>query len=59
MIVKKRRLISVMLAGLMTAGVAAMAGCSDDPYQYGENNKNKDVYIAIELKGEKSAQRGL
>ena len=36
---KKKRLISLMLAGMMTAGVATMAGCKKGERNFNENEK--------------------
>jgi len=55
----KKRLISVMLAGMMTAGVGTMTGCSEaNHYEYGEDKKCTDVYIVIESKDQKKIHKG-
>ena len=56
---KKRRLISVMLAGMMTAGVGTMAGCSDYEYDDGMGSRRfTNKYIVIESKDEKTVHKG-
>jgi len=57
---KKRRLISVMLAGMMTAGVGTMTGCSSE-YDYEDNmgsRKFTDAYIVLESKDKKTVHKG-
>ena len=57
---KKRRLISVMIAGMMTASAGTMAGCTTD-YQFERDvgtKKFRNAYIVLESKDEKIMHKG-
>ena len=55
---KKKRLISVMLAGVMGLGMSAMSGCDYNTELYGEGENGKSLYIIIESKDEKKVHKG-
>ena len=47
---KNKRLIALMLAGVMTTSVGVMAGCSSDTEEYVGGNIYKNKYIVLEDK---------
>ena len=60
---KKKRLISVMLAGLMTAGVATMTGCDEEEKMGGAEelcyiDSMNNVYLILEQKDETTLHKG-
>ena len=61
---KKRRLISVMLATMMGTSIGVISGCSNEDVNkdrelyYADNMQIDDVYIVLEDNGEKKVHKG-